>query len=637
MLCRCKNLARGLRSVGLGLLLAMTSARGSAADTAANENNAAITFTYNLLTGTCQSSQGGTQKPCTPSTHNSSPHAVCATNPTPEEIEQNDIALHWFNAEAQRHTRPAEHGYAGGNYGAGDAYPDARIDNKIVLVISGCDKLQYTWNKWAMFIRNLSIQGAGSTATILQNTHNGDFHDDDAGEANYDFFGDTYYGVVVSSPYANDEYGYLIDTAPAGATNVTLKRANDAVHFYVGRWVLVMSYVQDSVGSYPPNMRYYDFARIVSIDPSDGVISLDEPLKFTHRDDRPYDGLVLHAEPVYSPIGNGQVGPARIVDIDTPAKPIAVNWSISGIHFLGNPNSASVSQYDNGWTFTGIIDATGNDIVSDGSINSSQMRNFKLSNSTFAYEEADKIIANAEYINDTVTASLLHSGQLQWRVTGGRYGPGEVSCAALNCTFGGGVVLSAATAPGSDHKPAVQLDRENMTDNVVIAGAVFKGNGNLGNVGIWGWQGRAYTIGRQGLSVTDGPNGDATRLVVSKCVQDPVGCTDIGRPANMAQQVVGDWGEGESLVRRDIRSSVDDATISAVTGDARNVYIDVKGASFAAGQQIYFGRVKRLTVRDSTFRGIGNGCHPSAGPEGCVIQPAGDNIQSVTWVNNAGN
>src|SRR5690606_37587134 len=123
------------------------------------------------------------------------------------QIAQNDAALRSFNAEAQRHTRPFEPGYGGGNYVPGssadgfpwtsarDAYPDAHRDNLIVLEIPACDRLQYSWNSFTMLIRNIKVIGAGSDVTFLQNVNVQDFHRDVPGRTNQDFFGDTFYGI----------------------------------------------------------------------------------------------------------------------------------------------------------------------------------------------------------------------------------------------------------------------------------------------------------------------------------------------------------------------------------------------------------------------------------------------------------
>jgi hypothetical protein len=597
-----------------------------------------ITFTYDLLTGRCAASHGTCRSLLT--------HAICAQNPSQEQIRQNDAALRSFNAEAQRHTRPSEPGYAGGNYisdngypghAGADAYPDANIENRIILQIAACNKLQYTWNEFTMLIRHIKVVGAGSHLTVLQNVSNRYFHNDVSGRANYDFFGDAFYGVVDDS-YPTDSYGYLMDTADAGAVEVTLKQPSETQNFYVGRWVMVMSYVQDSMGSYPPNMRYYDFAKVAGIDRSRGSITLDTPLAFAHLESRPYSGVILHSQPSIAGngIGAGIVGPARIVNIDTPTKPVAEDFELVGIHFLRNPRSSFVNEYSDGWEFTGAIEAEGDDLVFDGAVDSAEMRDFTLTNSSAFYEEADKIIARARYINDTFVNSLLHSGQLVWHATGGAYGgegKGEVSCAALNCIIDGGAVLSAARR-GSGPHPDVELDRIGLTDRISMDGVVFRGSGALGNVAVNGWQGVPRKIGSEGIRLLSGPNGPNTRLAISKCLKNPSSCTDMEFGGTIAQEVTSNWGEHSNLVRDG--GLVPNVTISAITGDADNIYIDIEGAALALGQTVYFTRVNTVSITNSTFAKIGNGCNPASGPVNCIRYPVGRNIPTVIWLGNRG-
>lgn len=597
-----------------------------------------ITFTYDLMAGSCKASRGSCRQLPT--------HAVCGPDPSFEEIGQNNAALRAFNAEAQRHTRPAEPGYAGGNYisgpgsrwrAAGDAYPDANIDNIIVLKISACNKLQYTWNAFTMLVRNIKVVGAGSAQTVLQNINVRYFHDDVAGRTNYDFFGDGFYGVV-DNTYPTDAYGYLIDSTKAGATEIKLKSAGDTKNFYVGRWVLVMSYIQDSMGSYPPNMRYYDFAKVSAIEPASGTIHLDIPLAFEHLSSRPYDGIVLHAEPSIAGNGTGSgiVGPARIVNIDTPLKPVTATFELDGIHFLRNPRSRLVTEYSDGWEFTGAIDTRADDLVFDGAVDTAEMRSFTLTNSKAFFEEADKIIATATYVNDNFVTSLLHSGQLLWHATGGTYGgdgTGEVSCAALSCVIDGGAVLTAAQRTTNVH-PGLELDRVGLTNNLSFDNVIFKGRGTLGNAAINAWQGIPQTIGSPGISLQSGPNGKDTRLVVSKCTSKPVDCTDMQIGRTIAQEVTSNWGDGSTLIRNG--RLVPEATITSITGDHDSIYVDVSGTTLRAGDSILFSRVNKLSVTNSTFIGIGNDCHASAGPSGCVRYPGGENIPAVVWSQNTG-
>jgi hypothetical protein len=383
-------------------------------------------------------------------------------------------------------------------------------------------------------------------------------------------------------------------------------------------------------------MRYYDFAKVSTIDRATGVITLDTPLAFAHFSNRPYSRTALDPAPSRNGIGAGQVGPARIVNIDTPVKPVAESFELDGTHFLRNLKSPFVTEYSDGWEFTGIIDARANDLVFDGALDTAEMRNFTLTNSSAFYEEADKIVASARYINDTFVNSLLHSGQLVWHATGGHYGAdgqGELSCAALRCIVDGGAVLTAARRSSGPH-PDLELDRVGLTDSVTFDGVAFHGSGALGNAAINAWEGFPRQIGSSGIVLQGGPNGPGTRLAISKCVKDPAGCTDMEYAGTIAQDVTSNWGDGSSLIRDGIL--LPDATITSVTGDDRHIYVDVSGATLTDGQSVYFSRVKQVSVTNSTFSGIGNGCNPSAGVTGCIRYATGRNIPKVTWSGNTG-
>jgi hypothetical protein len=594
-------------------------------------------FTYNLLTGVCTTSSG--------SCNNLSTHAVCNGS-----TASNDAALQSFNDEAQKHTRPAQAGYAYGGtqhnnaQGDGNAYAGANINNEIVLDIAACIKLQYTWRYWPTLIRNLKVVGAGgaNSATVMQNVNTAGTTDSLAILSNYDFFGDGFYGINVHTPYIFDAYGHLIQTTSAGATSVTLLNPSFSSEYYVGRWVLIMSVVQDSTGSYPPNMRYYDFAKVTAINGSTGVITLDTPLVYTHLSNRPYDTKTLSDAANSSAIGAGQVGPARIVNIDIPIKPIAENFEIDGINFLHNPTLSPGSNYpadcssSDGPEFKGIINATANDLNVQCAPVTSMMARFNFNNSSFYYEEADKIIGIATYQKVTATISRYHSGNLLWHAIGGAYGGGsggQLSCAALNCTLDSGVVLSAA----QNNSPNMQLDVPNYTNAVTFNNASFLGSNSLGNTMVNSEDNTVFqvTIGSSGVSLGNGPNGNNTRLIVSKCVVDPKNCTDM-ETGSAALYVADFWGDGATIVKN--HNMVHGATITSITGDATNIYVDVAGSpGFANGQTISATRVQTVSVTNSTSSNIGNGCAPGSGPNNCLRYPSDVNIPNVTWSGNGGN
>jgi hypothetical protein len=527
--------------------------------------------------------------------------AVC--NGTPA---QNDAAFQAFSVEAQKRTRPPEGSYPG----YPSYYANASKDNEIVLNIPACNKFQYTWNKFGQSIRHLKIVGAGSglhggAATVLQNVNSdGSYFDELSMEGNPDYF------ALDVAPWA--DYGDLITTANAGATAVTLITHSNATKYTVGRWALVMSYSQQWYG-YPPNMRYYDWAKVTAVNPSSGTITLDTPLRFTHRSDRPTDS------PGFAAFGVA-VGPAAIVAIDRPDKPVAEYSEFDGVHVLGNPhwNVSGVPQDGaDVWQLSGIIDGAMNDFWSDYNMGHTQIRNFTISNSQWLDDESDKIINSITYQNDNVPqGSANHAGQLLWHVIGGTLG--STNIAAMNVKIEGGTVITNF----ANSLAGVQLDDMNYTSTVSIDGATFVGTGS-------GWppisgpqsnQVNTPTVTVDG-TVVSLPNGQGTsRLRIQK---------DLDTYASPSERVVDNWGDGAAIMKNG--SFVPGATVSVITGDTNYVYVDVNGTTFRNGDQVYAAKVQSLSMTNNV--GQNTGFNWSSSKSVNHYQ----NIPTITWSGNNGN
>jgi len=86
--------------------------------------------------------------------------------------------------------------------------------------------------------------------------------------------------------------GPLINSTSIGDTAVTLKPASQySLHprFAVGDWAMVGSLDIQFYG-YPPNLDQFDFVRVTAINRDTGVITIDPPLGYAHRDDFPDGG-----------------------------------------------------------------------------------------------------------------------------------------------------------------------------------------------------------------------------------------------------------------------------------------------------------------------------------------------------------
>jgi hypothetical protein len=168
----------------------------------------------------------------------------------------------------------------------------------------------YTWNRWSWGIRYLTLEGNGAS---IRNISSGPLHTDmitwwtNSGELQNN---------------TDDSIGYLINTAPAGATSVTLKDATEAANFIQGRWVLVAGYSRQNDSS-ALNIMYLDYSKVTAI--KDGTISLDRPLAHKHGDDWPTRGAV------------DEIIEARIIPAERDI-PWAEHWVIRDLRALPNPH-----------------------------------------------------------------------------------------------------------------------------------------------------------------------------------------------------------------------------------------------------------------------------------------------------------
>lgn len=581
------------------------------------------TFTYNFTTGACVKTPSGT---C---------NAMSSVGVCNGTVTQNNAALAAFNVEAQRHTRPSDTGFSGGYCdptsvngsgcsGDGTQYSDANINNQIVLNIPACNKFQHTYNRFGAYIRNLTVTGAGSTNTFLQNTSNSTNYLDAV-----PYFGNMDYFGSAAATGNQPNYGYFINQAEIGATSVTLfgSPAN-AGNFYVGRWVMIWSYMQDWFGGYPPDPRYYDFAQVTAVNPGTGVITFDTPLTFQHRHDTPYTGTLTDATG-----STGTWGPARITAIDTPNKPVAFQ-NYSGIHAVGNPNwnASGISQLNGDlWIFGGLIDGGANDLISDYAMQFGQLRDVTVSNSTWQWDEADKIIRTLVYDHDTVTTTLGHTGELTWHVKGGHIGtaggPGE-GIGARHLIFDSGTLIDGMLST-TNFTAGIQLDMYTQTVDVSVDSATFKGNNNTNNAPINAPPVLSITVdGTQVTSVT-GPNGPNTRLQVIKDLGSSCNPA-VGSNYHPSNCMVDYWGVGAAVMKNG--SFVSGASVTLISGDASFIYVDITGATFATNDTVWAARVGSISVTNSIGQSTGyswTGC-------GMIRYPSGGSVPVTTCSGNSG-
>jgi hypothetical protein len=125
---------------------------------------------------------------------------------------------------------------------------------------------------WLSGIKKLRIIGHGAT---IENVYSG----------SPDFLAQVPLpNPVNSSLYSG--YGKTINTTAVGGTTITLKTPSEHTVCVPGEYVMVAS-LDIQYNGFPPNCDQFEFAKVVSKNTGTGVITLDRPLRYAHRDDFP--------------------------------------------------------------------------------------------------------------------------------------------------------------------------------------------------------------------------------------------------------------------------------------------------------------------------------------------------------------
>lgn len=191
--------------------------------------------------------------------------------------------------------------------------------------------------------------------------------------------------------------GYKFNTAAAGLLTVTLTTLADYTNFSPGLRVLLHGFDQQW-GGYPPNMRFFEWNEVVSVNSGTGFITLKYPLQWAYdqnwRDTTGYAGGAAFGKPRITPLVRSGYYYPRFIEF-------------VGATFARNPNSGS--NQDNGLqhpaevlkftrcTYAGSTVPSGNRIVEN-------------TECTFNDGEPDKIVHKALYSKTKFIAAGYESG-----------------------------------------------------------------------------------------------------------------------------------------------------------------------------------------------------------------------------------
>lgn len=134
---------------------------------------------------------------------------------------------------------------------------------------------------WMQGMQHLIVNGNGSS---IKNTAVSNY----AKMLMYPVFGLRWpVGGIGISGWSNTPKFSLIG-CNKGDTSVFTATPADAGQLPLNNMIMIASWDIQVSNSIPPNMRYYEWHNIVSVDYSTGEVVLDQPLEFDHRDDIPY-------------------------------------------------------------------------------------------------------------------------------------------------------------------------------------------------------------------------------------------------------------------------------------------------------------------------------------------------------------
>jgi hypothetical protein len=341
--------------------------------------------------------------------------------------------------------------------------------------------------------------------------------------------GNNGFGVLAPGP--------LLQTANAGSTSVTCITAGqcNSTTFPQYQWVIIMSYLMQAYQTYPVNMRYVDYAKVVSA--NGNTVTLDRQLVYTHLSTNPM-------EPSNSGTLSAGYGPAMIQPAGdppgtkAPGIEFANSVTLNNLTFKTNPYKGSSGDCCTMQASGAVFDGTtayasdwpsdrlfyqANDYVMPAGAFQYTLNNVKINN------VVPSAVANVTYNNSNVTSSsevdkLINS--VTFNNTASHAFLGGCS-STMSVTYNGGV----HTTSSQTNAPVGCTARTVTISNVVInsphltqanyldgwslsyGGASFPSSGSASNSIFLGGDGSSVPIGGPltGFTITlDGVKNIAT-------------------------------------------------------------------------------------------------------------------------------
>jgi len=374
---------------------------------------------------------------------------------------------------------------------------------------------KYTNNRWTWGLRRLKLLFHGSS---IQNVSNSNWTEDKMVfySNRYAFYTIAYNARLHSTPTIS---GSLIETAPIGSRLVTLKDPSDISGFKAGGWALVYSYDQQmgGVGGFPPNPRYYDYVKIISI--TGQTLMLDRALTGDHRADYPE---VPNRDSTY--------GRARIIQLDRDI-PFCESLEIDGVKTLNNPNITP----DTAKNYFMVIDTYNLTITNSEiySLSPSITHSVVVRNTKIDYTEPDKIIDSFLFENCDIRRAAGATGVKDMQVNGGKI-EGMLYMAPRNLKIDH-VVLNGKTFKGQEDRVGGDYAITYATNlfampvrSLEIVNSTLTGKNNPADR-LFADQ-RPIDLKVDGSTVTVSKEGTVKAPLAQKATQDFLNCLEVDKP-----------------------------------------------------------------------------------------------------------
>jgi len=244
--------------------------------------------------------------------------------------------------------------------------------------------------------------------------------------------------TTLNSPTrASVDFGDLIKTSGSNATSVFTKTPSQAARYQPHQWVMVHSFSQQ-YASWPPNPRYFNYAKVISANPGTGEIKLDRPLASPHFAAWPEMPIV--AKGIIPDGVTMSLGRARITPVGDSEIPFAEELYMENMTFLDNRDA--VKPEDTGYddpdfrfrqyfAILGVYKATLKNVTATSFV-PSMAHSIEVRDSNFFISEVDKMLGSISFINTNVSNDLgpggifSCTGANQVMIHGGKIG--NISC-----------------------------------------------------------------------------------------------------------------------------------------------------------------------------------------------------------------